>query len=223
MITNLFSIFDPSTNLFFSKNWISSILIYIFIPMIFWFSPSRINIIYYKILFKITNEIKIIFKKKNNYLNCLILNTLFILIFLNNLFRLFPYIFATNSQLPVSIFFSLTLWISIILYSIFIKINILLVHLTPQGTPNLLISFIVIIELIRNIIRPITLAIRLSANIIAGHLIITLIRNSLINFITFFILILIIQSILIILELIISIIQAYVFSILLTLYSTETN
>ena len=91
----------------------------------------------------------------------------------------------------------------------------------PQGTPFILIPFIVCIETIRNIIRPGTLAIRLSANIIAGHLLITLLGNTgpIVNFLI--IMVIIVQLILIILESAVAIIQSYVFAILRTLYSRE--
>jgi len=72
---------------------------------------------------------------------------------------------------------SLSIWIGIILYRIINYFNDLCSHLT-QGTPLILIPFIVIIETIRLIIRPITLAIRLTANINAGHLLISLIGLS---------------------------------------------
>jgi F-type H+-transporting ATPase subunit a len=82
--------------------------------------------------------------------------------------------------------------------------------------------FIVLIETIRNIIRPGTLAIRLSANIIAGHLLLTLLGNTgnslsslLISFLIFT------QLLLLTLESAVAIIQAYVFTILRTLYSRE--
>jgi len=92
-------------------------------------------------------------------------------------------------------------------------------HLLPSGTPSILIPFIIIIETIRNIIRPIALAVRLSANIIAGHLLITLLGN--LNNTNTLPALILIQASLITFELAISFIQAYVFIILATLYSTE--
>lgn len=96
--------------------------------------------------------------------------------------------------------------------------------MVPQGTPPILIPFIVCIESIRNIIRPGTLAIRLSANIIAGHLLLRLLGN-LGNNISRYLLriLLLIQILLLILEIRVSIIQSYVFIILTTLYSREIN
>jgi F-type H+-transporting ATPase subunit a len=99
-----------------------------------------------------------------------------------------------------------------------------LAHLVPQGTPPILIPFIVCIETIRNIIRPGTLAVRLSANIIAGHLLITLLGNTgpslQISLITVLI---VVQIALLVLESAVSIIQSYVFAVLRTLYSREVN
>lgn len=96
------------------------------------------------------------------------------------------------------------------------------IHLIPQGTPSVLIPFIVLIETIRNIIRPGTLAIRLSANIIAGHLLLTLLGNTGNNLSTIFIsLLIIVQLLLLTLESAVAVIQSYVFTILRTLYSRE--
>jgi len=101
-------------------------------------------------------------------------------------------------------------------------LNNLLIHLTPSGTPFILMPFVVIIESIRLLIRPLTLSIRLTANIIAGHLLLTLLGSSGINLNSSTILILVITQILLyILEISVSIIQAYVFSILATLYRRE--
>ena len=97
-------------------------------------------------------------------------------------------------------------------------------HLVPQGTPGLLIPFIVLIETIRNVIRPGTLAVRLAANIIAGHLLLTLLGRtgpslsvSLISVLLFS------QILLLILEAAVAVIQSYVFAVLRTLYAREVN
>lgn len=95
-------------------------------------------------------------------------------------------------------------------------------HIVPQGTPFILIPFIVLIESIRNIIRPGTLAIRLSANIIAGHLLLTLLGNTGNSLSTIFVSFLIFSQLLLLtLESAVAIIQSYVFTILSTLYSRE--
>src|SRR5436190_5490355 len=110
-----------------------------------------------------------------------------------------------------------------ILYRILNYINDFFSHLTPQGTPTILMPFIVIIESISLLIRPITLAVRLTANIIAGHLLLSLLGSSGLNINNLLLLLIIIfsQLLLLILEISVSIIQAYVFSILSTLYRRE--
>ncbi|KYN20699.1 ATP synthase subunit a, partial [Trachymyrmex cornetzi] len=114
--------------------------------------------------------------------------------------------------------------IRILIFRILNHLGILLAHLTPSGTPSILIPFMVIIESISLIIRPLTLAIRLTANIIAGHLLLTLLGSSGININSLSTLSILIftQILLLTLEIAVSLIQAYVFSILSTLYRRET-
>jgi len=76
----------------------------------------------------------------------------------------------------------------------------------------------VLIETVSQIIRPITLSVRLAANLTAGHILMGLVTNT----ITIFNPIVIILLILILLELAVAVIQAYVFTILLSIYSAET-
>jgi len=95
--------------------------------------------------------------------------------------------------------------------------------LIPQGTPVVLIPFIVLIELIRILIRPFTLSIRLTANIIAGHLLISLVRRSIENENIFLFLSgRFGQLILSILETAVAIIQSYVFLVLIVLYNVDS-
>jgi ATP synthase subunit 6 len=97
----------------------------------------------------------------------------------------------------------------------------MLSHLVPQRTPNFLIPFIVIIELVRRLIRPMTLSVRLTANIIAGHLLIVLLGNQATQ-IKIFPILMVTQVLLIVLERSVAVIQSYVFSTLMTLYIRET-
>lgn len=222
MITNIFSIFDPATSIITSINWFRIIIIFLLFPTQFWLIPSRILILWITIINYIFNEFKIIISY--SFSNLIIFIRLIILIFFNNFLGLFPYIFTASSHIRFCMSLSLSLWLRIIIYRIINYFNNLLTHLTPQGTPTLLIPFIVIIESISLIIRPITLSIRLTANIIAGHLLLSLLGSSgqLISRIFFINIILTTQILLFILEISVSIIQAYVFSILSTLYRRES-
>lgn len=221
---NLFSIFDPVTSKNFSINWFRIIFILIYFPLIYWFIPSRWNIMILFLINYLINEFKVLIVNKNNFINLLIYLRIFFYIIFINLIGIFSYIFTSSSHLVVRLSISLPLWVSFIIFGWVKNTNHIFIHLVPSGTPAPLIPFIVIIETISNIIRPGTLAVRLAANIIAGHLLITLISSTSNNLnLLSLLIILLIQTLLIILELSVAIIQAYVFSVLRTLYRTESN
>nr|QYK92321.1 ATP synthase F0 subunit 6 [Pheidole nodus] len=222
MMMNIFSIFDPSTSMMLSSNWLSMTLLLILLPFQYWLIPSRFLMIWSSLLNYIFNEFKILINY--SFSNLIIFIALMIMIFFNNFLGLFPYIFTASSHMSFCLSLSLSLWLGMMIFSIFNYLNSLLTHLTPQGTPPLLMPFMVIIESISLIIRPITLAIRLTANMIAGHLLLSLLGSSgslISNFILMNIMI-ISQILLFILEIAVSMIQAYVFSILSTLYSSDS-
>ena len=80
----------------------------------------------------------------------------------------------------------------------------------------------VIIETVRNVIRPGTLSIRLAANIVAGHLLLTLLGSQGPAVRGLIILGLMVSLVLLLcLELAVACIQAYVFTILRSLYLNE--
>lgn len=221
MITNLFRTFDPSTIISLSLNWIRIFLGILFIPSIFWLIPRRWNYLWIKIIITLHKEFKILINSQFNG-RTLIFISLFRFILFNNFLGLFPYIFTRSRHLIITLSISLPLWLSFIIYGWLNNTIHIFAHLVPQGSPRILIPFIVCIETIRNIIRPGTLAVRLTANIIAGHLLLTLLGNTgpsitifTINFL------IIVQILLLILESAVSIIQSYVFSVLRTLYSRE--
>jgi len=98
----------------------------------------------------------------------------------------------------------------------------------PRGTPRPLMPVIVLIERIRNLIRPGTLAVRLAANMVAGHLLLTLIGSSAPSLdgavSVLLIMVMVICLVLfLILELGVSLIQAYVFTVLRRLFLREVS
>nr|YP_010035483.1 ATP synthase F0 subunit 6 [Melanotus cribricollis]QQQ88070.1 ATP synthase F0 subunit 6 [Melanotus cribricollis] len=224
MMTNLFSTFDPATSTNLSLNWTSTLLGLFFLPSMFWLIPSRINLMWIKITSTLHKEFKILLKINKMKGSTLIFISLFSMILFNNFLSLFPYIFSSTSHLTLTLSLALPLWTSFMIYGWINNTIHMFAHLVPQGTPPVLMPFMVCIETISNIIRPGTLAIRLTANMIAGHLLLTLLGNTgnklsmiMIN------LLIITQLLLLILESAVAVIQSYVFSILSTLYSSEVN
>nr|ALO76727.1 ATP synthase F0 subunit 6 [Agyrtodes labralis] len=222
MMTNLFSSFDPSTSFSLSLNWISTILGILFIPSMFWLIPSRMNMLWIKTINTLHLEFKILLGNNSIKGTTLIFISLFTIIMFNNLLGLFPYIFTSTSHMLLTLSLSLPLWLSFMIYGWINNTIHMFAHLVPQGTPPILMPFMVCIETISNIIRPGTLAVRLAANMIAGHLLLTLLGNTgssmsviLLNFL------IITQLLLLMLESAVSIIQSYVFAVLSTLYSSE--
>nr|YP_009489573.1 ATP synthase F0 subunit 6 [Lamproptera meges]SPP23476.1 ATP synthase F0 subunit 6 [Lamproptera meges] len=224
MMTNLFSIFDPSTNILnLSLNWLSTFIGLMFIPYSFWMIPNRHFIIWNFILNKLHNEFKTLLGTKISG-STFIFISLFSFILFNNFLGLFPYIFTSTSHLTISLSISLSLWLSFMIYGWLNNTQHMFIHMIPQGTPSILMPFMVLIETISNIIRPMTLAVRLTANMIAGHLLLTLLSSTGNNMYMYMLLILIfMQILLLILESAVAVIQSYVIAILSTLYSSEVN
>nr|UUC05245.1 ATP synthase F0 subunit 6 [Microrhagus sp. ZM-2022] len=221
-MTNLFSSFDPSTSSSLQLNWTSMLFTLILIPSSYWILPSRFNILWMNITTKLHMEFKTILSP-NMEKSTLLFISLFSLIVLINTTSLFPYVFSSTSHLTLTLTLALPMWLSLMIFGWMNNMNHMFIHLVPQGTPMVLIPFMVCIETISNLIRPGTLAIRLTANITAGHLLLTLLGNVGPSLSMLLSILIITQLMLLILETAVAIIQAYVFSILSTLYSSEVS
>nr|YP_010593032.1 ATP synthase F0 subunit 6 [Aparapotamon huizeense]WAB69699.1 ATP synthase F0 subunit 6 [Aparapotamon huizeense] len=224
MMANLFSIFEPSSSIFsISTNWLSSLLGLMFLPFIYWASPSRWSFLWSKILQTLHGEFKALLTSSHIGTSTLFMSLLSIIMF-NNFLGLLPYVFTSSSHMVMTLSLSLPLWITLMIYGWMTHTKNMFAHLVPQGTPFMLMPFMVLIETISNIIRPGTLAVRLAANMIAGHLLLTLLGNTGPSLSMSILLILIFsQILLLILESAVAIIQSYVFAILSTLYTSEIN
>nr|YP_010159297.1 ATP synthase F0 subunit 6 [Perlesta teaysia]QRG31754.1 ATP synthase F0 subunit 6 [Perlesta teaysia] len=225
MMTNLFSVFDPSTSIMnLSINWTSTVLGLLIIPSLYWFMPSRYNLIWNKILMTLHSEFKTLLGPTGHPGSTFIFISLFSLILFNNFLGLFPYIFTSSSHLTLTLALALPLWLSFMIFGWINHTQHMFAHLVPQGTPAVLMPFMVCIETISNVIRPGTLAVRLAANMIAGHLLLTLLGNTGPTLAYPILSILIFAQIaLLVLESAVAIIQSYVFAVLSTLYASEVN
>lgn len=220
MITNLFSIFDPSLYIIKSSYLRMLFLSFVIIPLSIWFSNFNV-IFFYKIINLISNEINYSIKQPKKGITKII-SMIFLMISLLNFNALFPFLFSLTSHLIFTLPVSYSIWLGIIFITLTKSIVDFLAHLIPIGTPIILIRFIRLVEIIRNIIRPLALIFRLTANIIAGHLLLSLIGNTILRINLYIMRLgLFLLSPLIVIEIGVSLIQAYVFFTLLTLYTRE--
>nr|YP_009368275.1 ATP synthase F0 subunit 6 [Lepilemur jamesorum]ADP68393.1 ATP synthase F0 subunit 6 [Lepilemur jamesorum] len=152
----------------------------------------------------------------------LMLTSLILFISSTNLLGLLPHSFTPTTQLSMNLGMAIPLWMATVVTGFRYKTKASLAHLLPQGTPTPLIPMLIIIETISLLIQPAALAVRLTANITAGHLLMHLISgatlaltsiNPAISLVTFTVLVL-----LTVLELAVALIQAYVFTLLVSLY-----
>nr|YP_009862114.1 ATP synthase F0 subunit 6 [Eospalax smithii]QKV09935.1 ATP synthase F0 subunit 6 [Eospalax smithii] len=152
----------------------------------------------------------------------LLLISLIIFIGSTNLLGLLPHTFTPTTQLSMNLGMAIPLWAGAVILGFRNKTKSALAHFLPQGTPIPLIPMLIIIETISLFIQPMALAVRLTANITAGHLLIHLIGGATlallsINIPTALITFLIL-TLLTILEFAVALIQAYVFTLLVSLY-----
>nr|YP_010990342.1 ATP synthase F0 subunit 6 [Capulus dilatatus]WOW98758.1 ATP synthase F0 subunit 6 [Capulus dilatatus] len=228
MLVDIFSSFDDNNQVFMSLYilmWIFSLVtIFIFSSTYWTKSPRWVSII---MLFKDTGSSQIFRSFGSNiggFIN--ILSGLFLFLIFMNLSGLIPYVFSPTSHLAVSLSLGLPLWLSLILSAVFFNTSSVVAGLLPMGAPAPLNPFLVIIETVSIMVRPITLSVRLTANMSAGHIVLTLIGNYLttsflMSSIFSGLFLLLIQVFYTIFEFGIGVIQAYIFCLLITLYSDE--
>lgn len=228
MIPDIFSSFDPA-----SFNYIvPSITLIFIINIIFILSIDRsvwaINlnrsVLTLTVIKTLTPESDRTFIFNINPLTLTITSIFYVVVGLN-LIGLFPYTFRSSSHLLFTLTLGLPIWLILIISRATKSPSATIAHLLPEGAPTWLNPFLVLIESSSIIVRPITLSFRLAANIRAGHIVLSLvgIYAAAAWFNRFFSLIILMLTTIgyIIFEVAICIIQAYIFYLLLTLYSND--
>lgn len=159
--------------------------------------------------------------------------TLFLFILMNNLIGLIPYSFTTTSHIIITLLFSLSIIIATTFIGIY-KHNLLnfLGMFIPAGLNSgkikFLIPLIFLIELISYIFRIVSLSVRLTANLLSGHTLLKILSSFGLKYTLFKPYLLLFIPVLIlfflfILEFAVSIIQAYVFTLLTIIYIKDAE
>nr|YP_010977218.1 ATP synthase F0 subunit 6 [Siboglinum plumosum]WNZ34605.1 ATP synthase F0 subunit 6 [Siboglinum plumosum] len=224
MMPDIFSSFDQ--NIFFSpdKVWLLIFLIPLFFFTSLWINLSFFWKMTFTILLSMFNQASLTQMKVLKSFNLMMASLFFLLICLN-LLGLTPYMFSISSHLIFSLTLSIPLWLSLLISSFSLSSKKSAAHLLPSGAPSWLNPFLVTIETTSILVRPLTLAFRLAANMSAGHIILILVSSYLAsNMFMFhfsFFFLLMIQMSYFLFEIAISLIQAFIFCLLLTLYSND--
>src|SRR6266540_2903656 len=136
-----------------------------------------------------------------------------------------PYSFAVTASGIVSLGLSLTIFIGVTILAVSIHGIKFFAFFIPSGTPLSLVPLLVLIELVSYLARAVSLGVRLFANITAGHTLLKILSTYLFKLFTANLLIAILTLIpfaiflaLVGLELAVSLIQAFVFTLLVCSY-----
>ena len=151
--------------------------------------------------------------------------SLFFFILIGNLISNVPYSFAVTASGVVSLGLSFTIFIGVTLLALSIHGIKFFAFFIPAGTPLALVPLLVLIELISYLARAVSLGVRLFANITAGHTLLKILSTYLFQLFSGSIIIAILTLIpfaiflaLIGLEIAVSLIQAFVFTLLVCSY-----
>nr|YP_009739477.1 ATP synthase F0 subunit a [Tricholoma saponaceum]QIC20321.1 ATP synthase F0 subunit a [Tricholoma saponaceum] len=151
--------------------------------------------------------------------------SLFFFILIGNLISNIPYSFAVTASGVVSLGLSLTIFIGVTILAFSIHGIKFFSFFIPVGTPLALVPLLVLIELVSYLARSVSLGVRLFANIVAGHTLLKILSTYLyklfsgslivavLTFIPFLIFLALIG-----LEIAVSLIQAFVFTLLVCSY-----
>jgi F-type H+-transporting ATPase subunit a len=154
--------------------------------------------------------------------------TLFMFVFMANMLGMFPYWFATTSQIVVTATLALMVFATVILVG-FAKNGFKFFKLfVPSGVPWYILWFVVLIEIVSFFSRPLSHSVRLWANIFAGHVLLKVFAS----FVPMLaamgglgilgsLLPLLMTTSLYALEFLVAFLQAYVFAMLTTLYFND--
>lgn len=156
--------------------------------------------------------------------------SLFMMIVLLNLFGLVPYTFSPTSHIAVTFGLSLSIFLGATLLGIANHGLNYFSMFMPAGSPLGLAPFMIVIELLSHTAKAVSLGVRLAANITAGHILFAilsgfvwqmLLAGGLLTVASIFPMGVVL--LVTIIEMAVAVIQAYVFSLLTSIYISESE
>ena len=150
--------------------------------------------------------------------------SLFTFILLCNVLGMTPYSFTPTSQVVVTLSLALVSFVTITIFAIVRNGFFGFLHMfLPSGVPMWMAPMIFAIELFSFLIRPVTLSVRLFANLVAGHVLLKVVAGFIVSLgVIFGVLPFLFSVVMIGFELFVALLQAYIFSILVCAYFSET-
>nr|ANZ03441.1 ATP synthase F0 subunit 6 [Titiscania limacina] len=228
MMADIFSVFDDHNSVFMSSYmlmWLFIFTVLLLFSAMYWVREDRWSNTKNLPKSVISSQVSCSFGKDlGGFL--IVLSALFILLIIFNLLGLVPYVFSNTSHLAVTFSLGFPLWFSLILTGSFLSPTSTAAALLPAGAPAPLNPFLVLVETVSLCVRPITLSVRLAANMSSGHIVLGLISDYLVSAMTSSscpaaVSLYMLEWLYFIFEYGVSLIQAYIFCLLITLYSDD--
>lgn len=153
-----------------------------------------------------------------------LIQAIFIVILTCNIIGLIPYSYTLTSQYIICVTLSISIFVGITILGIYLHKLSFFSLFVPSGVPIFILPLIIIIEFISYLSRVISLSVRLCANLASGHILLKIIATlgcklpSFFLFVPFSVIFLLFG-----LELGVSLIQAYVFTLLSLIYIKDVR
>jgi len=152
--------------------------------------------------------------------------TIFLLILFYNISGLAPFSFTASSHIIITFGLSLSYFLAWIIVGIKELGPKFAYVFCPRNMPLWLLPLLICVEFLSFFLRPISLGVRLFANMLAGHILLHILAGACIYLLTTLIILAIpafaIISAIGVLELGIGFLQAYIFTILITIYLKDS-
>lgn len=145
--------------------------------------------------------------------------TLFMMVLMGNMLGMLPYSFTFTSHIIVTAGLGIAVILTVTVLGFVNHGWHFLSLFAPSGLPKFIYLILIPIEIISFLSRPLTLAVRLAANMTAGHTVLKVFALFSVQMgVIFGLAPMLMNSLLVALELLVSLLQAYIFTILTCVY-----